>query len=54
MLDFCFELFSHVTAFFGYKVVLLGLFNGQTLGSDYSMRLRCTPGAKNDEAVFKN
>lgn len=44
MLDFCFELFSHVTSFFGYKVVLLGLFNGQTLNSDYQIHLRCTKG----------
>lgn len=43
-LDFCFELFSHVTSFFGYKVVLLGLYNGQTLGKDYTMQLRCTKG----------
>lgn len=44
MLDFCFELFSHVTTFFGYKVVLLGLFNGQTLGQDHQIHLRCTKG----------
>lgn len=44
MLDFCFELFSHVTTFFGYKVVLLGLFNGQTLGQDHEIHLRCTKG----------
>ena len=50
MLDFCFELFSHVTTFFGYKVVLLGLFNGQTLGQDYQIHLRCTKGIK--EVVF--
>lgn len=43
-LDFCFELFSHVTTFFGYKVVLLGLYNGQTLGKDYEIILRCTKG----------
>ena len=45
MLDFCFELFTHVTTFFGYKVVLLGLYNGQTLGKDYQIQLRCTKGA---------
>jgi hypothetical protein len=28
---FNFELFSHVTEFFGYRIILLGLFNGQTL-----------------------
>jgi len=30
-LDFCFETFSHVTRFFGFKVVLLGLYNAQNL-----------------------
>ena len=43
-LDFCFELFAHVTRFFGYKVVLLGLFNAQGLGKDYEILLRCTKG----------
>lgn len=28
---FAFELFAHVTRFFGLKVVLLGLYNGQKL-----------------------
>lgn len=40
--DFCFELFTHVTKFFGYKVILLGLYNGQTLGKDYEILLRIT------------
>ncbi|XP_070189253.1 pyridine nucleotide-disulfide oxidoreductase domain-containing protein 1-like isoform X2 [Littorina saxatilis] len=39
-LDICFELFAHVTKFFGYKVVLLGLFNAQGLGNDYELLLR--------------
>ncbi len=29
-----FELFTHVTRFCGQKVVLLGLYNGQRLGSE--------------------
>ncbi|KAF2077143.1 hypothetical protein CYY_001528 [Polysphondylium violaceum] len=33
---FDFELFAHATKFFGFKVVLLGLYNGQTLGIDPS------------------
>jgi hypothetical protein len=33
-LDFCFQLFSHSTRFFGFKVVLLGLFNAQGLLED--------------------
>ncbi|XP_077279973.1 pyridine nucleotide-disulfide oxidoreductase domain 1 [Temnothorax americanus] len=40
--DFCFELFTHVTKFFSYKVVLLGLYNGQTLGKNYEILLRIT------------
>lgn len=40
--DFCFELFTHVTKFFNYKVVLLGLYNGQTLGKNYEILLRVT------------
>ncbi|KAL0121741.1 hypothetical protein PUN28_006900 [Cardiocondyla obscurior] len=46
--DFCFELFTHVTKFFSYKVVLLGLFNGQTLENNYEILLRVT---KNQEYV---
>ena len=43
-LDFCFELFTHITQFFGYKVVLLGKFNAQGLGSDYELLVRCAKG----------
>ena len=43
-LDFCFELFAHVTQFFGFKVVLLGCYNAQGLGNDYEILLRCTKG----------
>ena len=32
--DFFLELFAHITRFFGYKVVLLGRYNGQGLGLD--------------------
>ena len=44
LLDFCFEMFSHTTTFFGYKVVLLGLFNAQGLDNNYQIQLRCTKG----------
>lgn len=45
MQDFCFELFTHVTRFFGYKVILLGLFNGQTLeDKQYELMVRVTKG----------
>lgn len=62
-LDICFEIFTHVTKFFGFKVshtflaarcprrgrfpvqvVLLGLFNGQKLGSNYEALLRVKKG----------
>jgi hypothetical protein len=33
--DFCFELFTHMTSFLGYKVVMLGRYNGQGLGNRY-------------------
>ena len=37
---FSLELFAHVTSFQGYKVVLLGLFNGQGLGKAYEEAIR--------------
>ncbi|RXG67793.1 Pyridine nucleotide-disulfide oxidoreductase domain-containing protein 1, partial [Armadillidium vulgare] len=41
-MDFCFEMFAHVTKFMGYKVILLGLFNGQKLNQKYEILLRTT------------
>lgn len=43
-LDFCFELFGHVTQLFGYQVVLLGNYNGQKLDNKYEALLRVTQG----------
>lgn len=43
-LDFCFELFTHVTQFFGYKVILLGKFKAQGLANDYELLVRYTKG----------
>lgn len=43
-MDFCFELFAHATRFFGYKVIILGLFNGQGLEGKYEILLRYTQG----------
>ncbi|XP_047116793.1 pyridine nucleotide-disulfide oxidoreductase domain-containing protein 1 [Schistocerca piceifrons] len=54
MQDFCFELFSHVTKFFGYKVILLGLFNGQKLNSDYELLVRVTKGNEYIKLVIKD
>lgn len=52
--DFCFELFTHVTTFFGYKVVLLGLYNGQKLDGNYEILLRMTKGLEYIKLVMKN
>ncbi|RWS31999.1 Pyridine nucleotide-disulfide oxidoreductase domain-containing protein 1-like protein [Leptotrombidium deliense] len=41
---FPFDVFTHITHFFGYKVVLLGLFNAQTLESGFEILLRVTDG----------
>ena len=43
-LDFCFEMFAHITKFFNYKVILLGKFDARDLGNDYQLLLRCTEG----------
>lgn len=51
-LDICFELFAHVTKFFGYKVVLLGLFNAHRLANDYELLLRVTPGEEYVKVVL--
>lgn len=45
-LDFSFELFTHVTRFFGFRVVLLGLFNGQKLEGRYEALVRVTKGVE--------
>ena len=50
--DFSFQMFAHVTKFFGYKVVLLGLFNGQKLDHQYDILLRCTPGMEYVKVVM--
>lgn len=52
--DFCFELFAHSTKLFGYKVILLGLFNGQKLGTNYEILLRMTKGHEYIKFVLEN
>lgn len=52
--DFCFELFTHVTKFFGYKVVLLGLYNGQKLDNNYEILLRMTKGTEYIKLILEN
>lgn len=54
-IDFCFEMFTHVTRFFGYKVVLLGKYNCQDLDlSETSLLVRVTPGAEYVKVVLKS
>lgn len=52
--DFCFELFAHSTKLFGYKVILLGLYNGQKVGRDYEILLRMTKGLEYIKFVLQN
>ena len=51
--DFCFEMFTHVTRFFGYKVILLGLHNAQGLGTDCEFMLRATKGKEYVKLVLQ-
>jgi len=53
--DFCFELFTHVTSFFGFKVILLGLYNAQGLNKkDCELLVRVTDGQEYVKLVLKN
>ncbi|GBP16991.1 Pyridine nucleotide-disulfide oxidoreductase domain-containing protein 1 [Eumeta japonica] len=52
--DFCFELFTHCTSLFGYRVVLLGKYNGQGLGKNYEILIRTTPGLEYIKFVLHN
>ncbi|KAK9709610.1 Rubredoxin NAD+ reductase C-terminal domain [Popillia japonica] len=52
--DFCFEIFTHTTKLFGYKVILLGLFNGQKLGKDYEILFRMTKEHEYVKLILQN
>ncbi|KAF0298180.1 Pyridine nucleotide-disulfide oxidoreductase domain-containing protein 1 [Amphibalanus amphitrite] len=52
--DFCFEMFAHVTRLLGHKLILLGLFNGQRLGTDYTALIRMTPGVEFIKVVLRD
>jgi len=55
LIDICFEHFSHVTMFFGYKVCLLGCYNSQKLKpSEYEILLRTTPGVEFVKVILRN
>jgi NAD(P)H-nitrite reductase large subunit len=49
-----FEVFTHVTKFFGYKVTLLGLFNGQKLDNKYEVLYRVSGMDEYVKVVQKN
>ncbi|ESO93306.1 hypothetical protein LOTGIDRAFT_178551 [Lottia gigantea] len=53
-LDFCFELFTHMTKFFNYKVILLGKFNGQNLGENQEILLRMTEGVEYIKLILQD
>ncbi|XP_064012067.1 pyridine nucleotide-disulfide oxidoreductase domain-containing protein 1 isoform X4 [Pogoniulus pusillus] len=53
-MDFCFELFAHITKFFNYKVVVLGKYNAQGLDLDHELLLRCTKGQEYVKVVMQN
>ncbi|CAH8533484.1 unnamed protein product [Schistosoma intercalatum] len=56
-LDFSFELFTHVTYFFGFKIVLLGRFNGQGMNlsaSDTYLLMRVTRGREFIKCIMKS
>lgn len=52
-LDFCFEMFAHITKFFNFKVILLGNYDARGLGNDYQLLLRCTPGVEYVKVVMR-
>ncbi|XP_003744240.1 pyridine nucleotide-disulfide oxidoreductase domain-containing protein 1 [Galendromus occidentalis] len=49
-----FEVFTHATHFFGFKVVLIGLFNGQGLGGEYEILLRTTANVEYIKLILKD
>ncbi|TNN21242.1 Pyridine nucleotide-disulfide oxidoreductase domain-containing protein [Schistosoma japonicum] len=56
-LDFSFELFTHVTYFFGFKVVLLGRFNGQGMNlsaPDTYLLMRITRGREFIKCIMRS
>ena len=56
MLDFSFMHFAHTTTFFGFRVILLGLFNGQGLCEDEDIEhlYRITKGSQQSTATNSN
>uniref|UniRef100_A0A0N5ASH6 Pyridine nucleotide-disulfide oxidoreductase domain-containing protein 1 n=1 Tax=Syphacia muris TaxID=451379 RepID=A0A0N5ASH6_9BILA len=53
-LDFCFELFTHVTKFFGYKVIFLGKFNGIGIEKPWHVLMRISKGSEYIKLIVKD
>lgn len=53
-LDFCFELFTHVTTFFGYKVIFLGKFNGSGVEKPWHLLMRVTNGREYIKLIVRD
>ncbi|EJW83408.1 pyridine nucleotide-disulfide oxidoreductase [Wuchereria bancrofti] len=53
-LDFCFEMFTHVTSFFGFKVIFLGRFNGEGVEKPFHILLRITKDTEYVKLIVAN
>ncbi|KAM3719817.1 Pyridine nucleotide-disulfide oxidoreductase domain-containing protein [Dirofilaria immitis] len=53
-LDFCFEMFTHVTSFFGFKVIFLGRFNGEGVEKPFHILLRITKDIEYVKLIIAN
>ncbi|OTF77509.1 pyridine nucleotide-disulfide oxidoreductase domain-containing protein, partial [Euroglyphus maynei] len=54
-LYFNFEVFTHVTQFFGFRVILLGLYDGQKIDNDnYKILCRVIPRESYTKVILKN
>ncbi|KAL3090077.1 hypothetical protein niasHS_006529 [Heterodera schachtii] len=54
LLDITFELFTHVTSFFGFKVILLGDFAGERLEKPFEKNYRITEGCEYVKVLTKD
>lgn len=54
LFHFNFEVFTHVTKFFDYKVILLGLYNGQKLSDSYEVLYRVSGEDEYVKVILKD
>ncbi|CAK5034451.1 unnamed protein product [Meloidogyne enterolobii] len=52
--DIAFDIFTHVTEFFGYKVVLLGDFSAEKLEKPFEINYRITENVEYIKVITKN